>query len=84
MSRLAVVLAWLGDHERADEHRALHARYKSDDNAGDKAIAIARAKYPAANKAAEAVVIYPLHRPGAPGLGDTQSSTPTTATGGGQ
>ena len=58
----------LGDRQQAEQHRALHARYKADDNAGDKAIAAARARYPAANKAAEAVVIYPLHRSGAPGL----------------
>jgi hypothetical protein len=58
----------LGDRKQAEEHRALHARYKSDDNAGDKAIAIAREKYPAANRAAEAVVLYPLQRAGAPEL----------------
>ena len=43
-------------------------RYKPDDNAGDEAVAIARERYPHANAAAEAVVIYPLRRPGAPEL----------------
>ncbi|HZL86914.1 MAG TPA: hypothetical protein VFB96_00945, partial [Pirellulaceae bacterium] len=58
----------LGDRKNAEEHRVMHARYKPDDNAGDKAIAIAREKYPAANRAAEAVVLYPLQRAGAPEL----------------
>jgi tetratricopeptide (TPR) repeat protein len=65
---LSLVYALLGDETKADEHRLLHARFKADDNAGDKAIAIAREKYPAANRAAEAVVIYPLQRAGAPQL----------------
>ncbi|MDJ0842194.1 MAG: multiheme c-type cytochrome [Acidobacteriota bacterium] len=55
-----------GNVETAKKHAELHARYKPDDNARDKAVALARQKYPAANKAAEAVVIYDLHRPGAP------------------
>jgi hypothetical protein len=51
--------------EEADEHGRLHAKYKPDDNARDRAIAAARRKYPAANHAAEAVVIYDLQRPDA-------------------
>jgi tetratricopeptide (TPR) repeat protein len=58
----------LGEPQRAAEHQRLHARYKPDDNAGDRAIALARKRYPAANHAAEPLVIYPLNRPGAPGL----------------
>jgi tetratricopeptide (TPR) repeat protein len=65
---LAQVHALLGDGAKADEHRALHARYKPDDNARDRAIARARIDNPAANHAAEAVVIYDLRRPGAYGL----------------
>ena len=53
----------LGDSQRADEHAALHAKYKPDDNATDRAVATARIAYPAANHAAEAVVIYDLGRP---------------------
>jgi hypothetical protein len=55
-------LLWteLGDDARAAEHAALHATYKVDDNARDRAIAKARRAYPAANRAAEAVVIYDL------------------------
>ena len=55
----------LGEPEKALEHETLHAKYKPDDNARDRAIAQARIKYPAANHAAEAVVIYDLNRPGA-------------------
>lgn len=55
-----------GDEARARHHAELHARYKPDDNATDLAIAAARRRYPAANHAAEAVVIYDLHRDGAP------------------
>lgn len=58
----------LGDDEKAAQHGQLHAQFKPDDNAADRAVRIAREKYPAANHAAEAVVIYPLQRPGAPGL----------------
>lgn len=65
---LSLIYVALGEKELADEHRALHERYKADDNAGDRAIAIARQKYPHANAAAEAVVIYPLRRGGAPEL----------------
>ena len=52
----------LGDDERSRQHAALHARYKVDDNARDIAIAKARQRYPAANHAAEAVVIYDLQK----------------------
>lgn len=62
---LAQIHAQLGDQKKADEHAALHLRYKPDDNAADRAIAIARMKDPAANHAAEAIVIYDLQRPGA-------------------
>jgi tetratricopeptide (TPR) repeat protein len=65
---LHLLYAELGDEESAEKHRLLHARYKLNDNAGDFAIAAARQKYPAANRAAEAVVIYSLQRAGAPGL----------------
>jgi hypothetical protein len=58
----------LGDEAKAAEHQKLHARFKLDDNARDVAHEKAKSKYPAAAKAAEAIVIYPLNRPGAPGL----------------
>lgn len=53
----------LGDDAAADRHRKLHAVYKPDDNARDKAERLAREKYPAADHAAEKVVIYDLTRP---------------------
>jgi tetratricopeptide (TPR) repeat protein len=52
----------LGDVAQADEHRRLHQRYKPDDNARDRAVRLAREKYPAANHASTAVVIYELNR----------------------
>ena len=53
----------LRDRQGERRHSRLHARYKPDDNARDKAIAIARRENPAANHAAEAIVVYDLQRP---------------------
>ncbi len=60
---LARIHAQLGARQVAAKHRELHLRYKVDDNARDRAIALARKKYPAANHAAEALVIYDLKVP---------------------
>ncbi len=60
---LGLIYSQLGDRDAADRHQALHAKYKPDDNARDRAIAIARRADPAADHAAEAIVIYDLHRP---------------------
>ena len=60
---LGLIHAQLGDAGSAVRHRELHARYKPDDNARDRAISIARRADPAADHAAEAIVIYDLHRP---------------------
>ena len=68
LNNLALIYDRLGEGERAGEHRALHARYKVDDNARDRAIALARIADPAADHAAEPVVIYDLQRAGAYGL----------------
>jgi hypothetical protein len=65
----------LGNDEKSLLHAQLHAKYKPDDNARDRAVAQARIKYPAANKAAEAVVIYDLQRQGAYGLAPTEDRT---------
>ncbi len=59
---LAQVHARLGDVDLAARHRAQHERYRIDDNARDRAVAEARRNDPAANHAAEAVVIYDLMR----------------------
>lgn len=60
---LSLVYRDLGDAEKAAHHAKLHALYKPDDNAREYAITQARQRYPAANKAAEAVVIYDLTPP---------------------
>ena len=57
---LAQVYQALGETERAEQHRRLHATYKPDDNAADFAVAEHRRRNPAADHAAEAVVIYEL------------------------
>ena len=58
---LQLLYAALGDAARSQYHRQLHQKYKPDDNARDRAVAAARKLYPAANHAAEAVVIYELN-----------------------
>lgn len=60
---LSLLYGRLGDAKKAGEHQRLHMRYKPDDNARDRAVALARQKYPAADHAAEAFVIYPLRLP---------------------
>ena len=69
---LGLLHARLGETEQAKHHQRYHARYKPDDNARDRAIAEARRRYPAANHAAEPLVIYSLHRPGTPVSGPAQ------------
>ena len=63
--------AQLGDEERAAAHRVKHQRYKPDDNARDRAVGLARKKYPAADRAANPLVVYLLNRKGAPQLDNT-------------
>jgi hypothetical protein len=58
----------LGDATLAAVHRKLHERYRPDDNARDRAVAMARRANPAADQAAQATVIYNLQRSGAPEL----------------
>jgi len=65
---LALIHAQLGDREKSAEHRRLHERYRPDDNARDRAVSIARRNDPAADRAAQATVLYDLQRPGAFGL----------------
>ena len=67
---LALIHETLGEAKEADQERVLHERYRPDDNARDRAIAIQRRRNPAADHAAQAIVIYPLQRPGAPGVAD--------------
>jgi len=60
---LAQVYRQLGAAEQAERHAALHARYRVDDNARDRAVAIARRADAAADHAADPVVIHELHLP---------------------
>ena len=60
--QLSLIHKALGDEAAADRHRKLHAVYKPDDNARDRAERLARQKYPAADHAAEKVVVYDLSR----------------------
>jgi tetratricopeptide (TPR) repeat protein len=57
---LGQIYGLLGDPDRSATHTALHARYKPDENARDRAVALARAANPAANYAAQSIVIYRL------------------------
>ena len=59
---LSLIAGQLGDQNTAGQHGQLHERYRVDENARDRAVAIARRENPAANHAAEAVVIYDLQR----------------------
>ena len=51
----------IGDQAKAAYHRQEHEKYLPDYNAQDRAISIARRADPAADHAAQATVIYPLH-----------------------
>ncbi|HXT49454.1 MAG TPA: tetratricopeptide repeat protein, partial [Thermoanaerobaculia bacterium] len=73
---LGLLYLQLGEKEKGREHQALHQKYKPDDNARDRAIAIARERDPAADHAAEAIVIYDLQRPAAVELGAPASVAP--------
>nr|VFK38369.1 MAG: Cytochrome c554 and c-prime [Candidatus Kentron sp. TC] len=64
---LALIHGWLGEPELAAVHRKAHMKYKPDDNARERAVAIHRRANPAADHAAESVVIYDLRRAGAYG-----------------
>jgi len=59
---LAQAYRRLGDDERAAHHADQHQRFRIDDNARDRAVTAARRQYPAADQAADPVVIYDLHR----------------------
>lgn len=62
---LSQVYARQGQNEQAQTFRERYEQYRVDDNARDHAVAAARLRDPAANRAAEAVVIYPLKAPDA-------------------
>lgn len=57
---LAQAFAQLGKDEESAKHRALYEKYQLDNNAHDRATALARRKNPAADHAANPVAIYEL------------------------
>ncbi|MCH9026211.1 MAG: hypothetical protein IIA05_03720 [Proteobacteria bacterium] len=59
---LSQAYAQSGETGLSEEHRRLYQTYKVDDNARDRAIALARRMDPAANHAANPVAIYDLQR----------------------
>lgn len=75
---LALLHAQLGDDTKAAEHRRLHEKYRPDDNARDRAVTLARLRDPAADHAAQAIVIYDLQRKTALGLGAGQATLAAT------
>jgi tetratricopeptide (TPR) repeat protein len=58
---LAQVYTELGDTELAEQHRALHEKYRPDDHAIEQAVARHRSANPAADHAAAAIAIYDLN-----------------------
>jgi tetratricopeptide (TPR) repeat protein len=76
---LALIYERLGQQELAAQHRKLHERYRPDDNARDRAIAIARRRDAAADHAAQATVIYSLQRDGAFESGRPANATTASA-----
>jgi len=58
---LDLIYRQLGDKMQAEKHALLYQKYKVDDNARDRAVTVARSNDPAANHAAEAIVIYDLN-----------------------
>ncbi len=69
---LAQIYSQLGDETKAAYHRQEHAKYLPDYDAQDHAVSVARRANPAADHAAQATVIYPLQRDGAPGVDDAK------------
>ncbi len=75
-ANLVQIFSMTGETDRQQHHHRLHSRYKPDNNAAELAIPEARRRYPAANHAAEALVIYDLHRSdNASVQGDVATST---------
>lgn len=77
---LALIRGQLGEEAKAAFHRREHEKYRPDDNARDRAIAIHRRQNPAADHAAQSIVIYDLQRPGAFGLEGPQEKVAESTT----
>lgn len=81
-NNLARLHALLNEPELAAEHSRLHERYKVDDTARGQVAGAARAKYPAADFASEALVVYDLQRSNsAATTADSESPAATAPTG---
>ncbi|MFM8477888.1 MAG: hypothetical protein ACKOEO_19060, partial [Planctomycetaceae bacterium] len=76
---LSQLHAQLGNAELAAHHKAEHEKYRIDDTARGEAVTIARKKYPAADFAAEPLVIYDLQRTAGPA--ETAAAVPPDAAG---
>jgi tetratricopeptide (TPR) repeat protein len=59
---LALAYAETGDTEQSKLHHELHQKYRHDDRATERAVALHRSQNPAADHAAEAIVIYKLQQ----------------------
>jgi len=70
---LGLIHGELGDQARAATHRDAHLRYTADEQSRGRVIAVHRAANPAANHAAQSVVIYDLQRAGDQRTGDPPS-----------
>ncbi len=79
---LDLIYKQLGERDKAAESFRLYRKYKPDDNARDRAVARHRAANPAADHAAEAIVIYDLGRSGAYGLAGEESPPAASGTSG--
>ncbi|HUU33083.1 MAG TPA: multiheme c-type cytochrome, partial [Vicinamibacterales bacterium] len=60
---LNLVYGELGDETRAAAHRNAHLRYTADEQSRSRVMAMHRAANPAANHAAQAIVVHDLQRP---------------------
>ncbi len=76
---LSLLYGLLGDSGKATLHHQLHERYRVDDNARDRAVAAARLRDPAADHAAQTIVIYDLQRPGTLGMMFPPAHRPNTS-----
>jgi tetratricopeptide (TPR) repeat protein len=59
---LSLAYMRLGKNEQATHHLHLHDTYRRDDNAHDRAVALARSRDAAASHASQTVVIYDVQR----------------------
>ncbi len=76
---LALVYTELGQPQTADRHRALHERYRADDQAIERAVTAHRRHNPAADHAAQPIAIYDLKPVASPDLAPKVAGSPREA-----